>query len=62
MRKMLPHQKRSGMTTRYINSRLQYMHACEMRHREGWGSRNGRDMRMYDWAMRFKPFLTWGKP
>lgn len=50
--KMLPHQKRTGMTSHYINQRLMAMHACERR-----GS-----MGLYEWVMRFKPFLTWGKP
>lgn len=51
--KKLPHQKCTGMTTRYTNARIRLMH----HHEAAFG-----DARLYQWVMAFKPFLQWGKP
>lgn len=52
VRKMLSHQKRTGMTARYVMSRASLAHKAEL----------AGDKRLYEWVMNFKPFLTWGKP
>lgn len=52
MKKMLSHQKRTGMTARYVMSRASLAHKAEL----------AGDKRLYEWVMNFKPFLTWGKP